>query len=412
MKNLYYGWILVIMAACILGMQALMFYGRGVFLIPVTTEFGWDRGTLSGAFSIFLLVSGPLAILTGRLNDKYGPRVLLTVTGLLLGAGCLLMSQVSSLWQVYLIWALFMGVGTSCCIIPIMSTIPRWFTRRRGTAIGITSAGFGLGGVIWPLVAQELISAYSWRHAFFILGLIVFAIIIPLAQFMKHSPQRIGLKPYGESETVEYAQSPTSATGGLSFTQAVKTSRFWLFGLIIFCLFFCLHVIMVHIAPHAVDLGISPMLAASIISILAGTSVIGRLSTGFISDRAGARLILSVCLSLLTLALVWLLFVGEIWTFYLFAVITGFAIGGYMPLEILIVAELFGLKSLGMIYGTIMIFSALGMTLGPIIAGTIFDMTGNYNWAFLICIILGALAIFLSLLLLRYKGKKDLAISG
>jgi len=121
---------------------------------------------------------------------------------------------------------------------------------------------------------------------------------------------------------------------------------------------------------------------------------------------------LSVCLSLLTLALVWLLFVGEIWTFYLFAVITGFAIGGYMPLEILIVAELFGLKSLGMIYGTIAIFSAIGMTLGPIVAGTIFDMTGNYDWAFLICIILGALAIFLSLLLLRYKGKKDLAISG
>ncbi len=403
-KHLHYGWAMVILAACIMAAQALVFFTFGVFLRPLTAEFNWQRGALSGASSIAMLLSGFFAILSGRLSDKYGPRVLLTLSGILVGVGFLLMSQINSLWQVYLVWGFFMGVGSSCCFIPITSTIPRWFAKKRGIAIGITVAGFGLGGVISPPLAQWLISTYEWRQSYLILGLISLIIVIPLAQFMKHSPQRVGLKPYGESEGIENKQSLASAVEGLSLTQAIKTSRFWIFGLILFCFFFCIQVIVIHIVPYTIDIGISPIIAASITSIIAGISIIGRLSMGFISDKVGSRLLLVACISLAALALIWLLFAKEIWMLYVFAVIFGAAYGGNVLLDTVISAELFGLGSLGVILAVLMLCGTIGGALGPPLAGSIFDITGSYGLAFLICIILGALAVILSLILLKAKG--------
>jgi MFS family permease len=283
-----------------------------------------------------------------------------------------------------------------------MSTIPRWFVKKTGIAIGITVAGFGLGAVITPPLTQWLISAYGWRQAFIVLGLITFVIVIPLAQFMKHSPQRVGLKPYGEIGTLKDKQS--QAAGGLSFRQAIKTSRFLVWGSIICCFFFSVQVIVVHVVPHGIDIGISATVAAGILSIIAGGSVIGRLSIGFISDKIGGRLALSACLTLAALALIWLLFAKEIWGLYIFAGVFGLAYGGIVPLEAALTAELFGLKSLGMILGGVMLFATVGGASGAPLAGSIFDATGSYSLALLICVILVVLAIILSLILLKTKG--------
>jgi len=402
LKHLHYGWSMIIMAACIMAAHALVFYTFGVFLRPITTEFNWERGALSGAFSVSTLLSGLFAILSGRLSDKYGPRILVTISGLSVGIGFLLMSQINSLWQAYLVWGFFMGVGGSCCFIPIISSVPRWFTKKVGIAIGITVAGFGLGGIISPPLAQWLISTYDWRQSYLILGLVTFIIVIPLAQFMKHSPQRVGLKPYGEDETVKDEQP--LVTKGLSIAQAIKTSRFWILSLVQFCFFFCIQVIIVHIVPHAIDIGISAIVAASITSIIAGISVIGRLSTGFISDKVGGRLLLIACIFLATLALLWLLFAKETWMLYIFAIIFGIAYGGGVPLQTIIGAELFGPSSLGMILAVLMFCGTIGGALGAPLAGSIFDITGSYSLAFLICVIICALAVILSLILLKAKG--------
>jgi len=393
---------MVIMAACIMAVHTLVFYTFGVFLRPMTVEFNWERGALSGAFSIAMLLSGPLSIFGGRLSDKYGPRILVTISGLSVGVGFLLMSQINSLWQAYLIWGLFIGIGSGCCFIPLTSTIPRWFTKKTGIAIGIAVAGFGLGGVISPPLAQWLISAFGWQQAFFILGLVTFIVVLPLAQFMKHSPQRVGLKPYGEDETVKDEQPLVME--GLSITQAIKTCRFWVWGLILFCFFFCIQVTIIHIVPHAIDIGISPIIAASITSIIAGISVIGRLSAGFISDKVGGRLLLIACVALAALALIWLLFAKEIWMLYVFAVIFGVGYGGSVPLQTIISVELFGLGSLGMILAALVFCGTIGGALGAPLAGSIFDATGDYGLAFLICVIICALAIILSLILLKARG--------
>lgn len=374
----------------------------GVFVVPLTEQFDWGRGALSGAASVAFLLLGFLGIFTGILSDKYGPRVLVTLAGLLVGAGLLLMSQINSLWQVYLIWGLFLGVGSSFYLTPLLSTVPRWFEEKRGLALGIASAGMGLGGIIFPLLSQWFISSYDWQRAFLVLGIIAFVIMLPLAQFLKKSPQQMGLKPYGANRAIKDGQFP-ALTSGLSLNQAIRASRFWIFAPIHACFLFSMQIIYVHIVPYAEDVGIVPMVAASIASVIAVSTIIGNLAIGFISDKIGGRLAFSACLVLAALALVWLLFAEEIWGFYLFAVAFGLAVGGTNPLATMITAELFGLKYLGVILGTVMLIGTVGGALGAPLAGVIFDVTESYSLAFSICIALCVVAIILSVVLLRYR---------
>lgn len=404
---MHYGWVMVILSSAAMVAWAPVVYTFGVFLQPLTEEFGWERGALSGAFSFQMLLIGILSIFVGRLTDKYGPRIFVTLGGLLSSIGFLLMSQVDSLWQVYLSWGFFMGIGGGCFYIAIISTIPKWFAKRTGIAVGITVAGMGLGAMISPPLIQWLISVYGWQQPLIILSIAILVIIVPLAQFMRHSPQRMGIRPYGDvRDTIGDELPLLSAAEGTSFTQAVKTSRFWFFGLTLFFTFFSVHVIIVHIVPYAVDVGIPALAAASLLSVTAGGSVVGRLTIGLIADRVGGRVALSFCVILITLSLLWLLFSRDVWMFYVFSVIFGFGYGGMILLVTIVTAELYGLASLGMMLGIFAFYDTAGGVIGPPLAGSIFDATGSYSLAFLISVMLGVLAIILSLALLKVKGRR------
>jgi MFS family permease len=393
---------MVAMAAIVMSMQALVYYSFGVFLLPIIEEFSWERGVLSGAVSVASFMSGAGAIYSGRLSDKYGLRILITANGLLTTAGFLTMSAMSNLWHVYLGWGVIIGIGGACCFTPVLSTIPRWFVKKRGIATGLAVTGFGLGAVFSPPIAQWLISSYGWRQAYIVLAVVTFAVVVPVAQLMRHSPQRMGLKPYGEEDIA--GKEPSHSIEGMSFREAIRTRRFWLFGLILAFFFLYLQVITVHIVPHAVDVGIQPALAATILSVIAGSSVIGRLSMGFVSDRIGSRKALTLCLVLAMLALVWLLFTDKAWGLYLFAAIFGLAYGGIIPLQPILSAELYGLTSLGIILGSLMLVGTVGGAVGAPLAGSIYDVTGSYRWAIIICIVISVLAFIVSLGLLRSKG--------
>lgn len=401
-KSLYYGWIMVIVSCLALSVHTFLFYSFGIFLKPLTEEFGWERGTLSLAWSITMIMGGLLGIPAGKLADKYGPRPLATVNGLLAGIAFLLLSQINALWQVYLIFGLLISIANSCLFVPIVSSIPRWFTKNRGSAVGIVVAGIGLGGIVTPILAQWLISDYGWRRAYIVLGIITLVVITSLAQFMKRGPQQAKMEQ-SEEENIEDIQVVGLVAGDLSFTQAIRTGRFWIFGLLLFFFFFTVQIILVHIAPHAIDIGISPVIAASIISIIAGSSVISRFSAGFISDKIGLRVTLSACLLMVTLALTLVLFAKELWMFYVFTIIFGLAEGGVIPLQNLIPPELFGLGSLGTILASLLFFGTVGGAIGAPLAGYIFDVRGSYSLAFLISLIFSVLAIVLSLILLRAK---------
>ncbi len=408
LKKIHYGWIMVLVSACLMAVQALRIFTFGVFLKPITSEFGWGRGEISTAYAIGMFISGSFAIVAGRTSDRYGSRILVTVSGMLVATGFFLMSRINAIWQLQVIWGLLMGLGGSFFFVPITSTRPRWFVKHRGMAVALTGAGFGFGGIISPPLAQLLISAYNWRMSYVILSVISLAIVIPLAQLLKQSPERVGIKAYGEeSETnLGTAQVKSLAGGGVSFTGAIKTRYFWLLGFLQFCFFSCLQVVLVHINPYAVDIGITALTAASILSFISAFSTVGRIATGFLSDKVGGRPMLVACLATSTLALILLLFARQVWMLYLFAMVFGLAYGGMVPLSAIVPAELFGLKAFGVIYAGLMLVSTIGESLGAPVAGFIFDKTGEYWPAFLICIVLSSLATTLGIMVMIYSRKR------
>ncbi len=350
-------------------------------------------------------MTGVLGLTAGRLTDKYGPKLFTIAAGILLGTGFILMSRINTLWQAYLVWGLLVGGGIGCSGTSIVSTIPRWFSVKRGLAISVTIAGFTFGAVVGPLIIQWLISTYDWRRAFLVIGFIPILVNIPLAQFLKRDPRQMGIKPYGEDKQAELSSSIDAAAQVPSFAQVFKTGRFWVFGSLQFLFGFCMQTVIIHIAPHATDVGIPALVAASILSISAGSRVIGNLTTGFLSEWLGSRRVMSACFILLTLGLVWLLFAGDAIGLFIFAVIFGATRGGINPLLTLVPAELFGLRNLGIISGTFGLLGTVGGSLGSPLAGYIFDVSGSYRVAFLISVMIGIIGISLSLILLRQKGR-------
>lgn len=407
MKRVHYGWVIAVLSAVVFAFYAMRMYTFGVFLVPLTDEFHWSRGALSWASSLAAIVSGPLSILIGRLSDRYGPRVFVTISGILTAGGFLLMSQVSTLWQVYLVWGLIMGTASACAYIPIMSTIPRWFTARRTTAIGIAITGFGMAALIWPPAAQSLITSVDWRKAFLVLAVISAVVVIPLAQFLRSHPRQMRLLPYGEDSAPGQTISTTTRRG-LSLREAARTPGFWLFGPTMLCFFSSLNVMFVHIVAHARDIGISPIIAASTLSIIGGASIVGRLSVGTLFDRIGIRKALVGSVSLGVIALLLLVLSPATWSFYLFTIIYGLSYGSFVPMETAVPAELFGISSLGIIMATLGLIPTFGSALAPPLAGAIFDATRDYHIAFVICLALMFIALVLSIILLRLKDRTKL----
>jgi len=376
----------------------------GVFFKPVLTEFGWTRAMTSGAFSLSMIIQGLIGIAMGGLTDRLGPRMVMTFCGFFLGLGYLLMPQIGAIWQLYLFYGVIIGIGMGGAIIPLMSTVARWFAKRRSMMTGIVLTGTGIGILIAPLVANQLISAYDWRVSYIILGSMVLVVVVLAAQFLRRDPARMGQMPYGESEEGE--QELKLGANGFSLREAVHTSQFWVVFAMLFCLAFCTFTAMVHIVPHATDLGISATTAANILATIGGLNIVGRIVLGSAADRIGNRRAFLIGFILMSAALFWLAPATELWMLYLFAVFFGFAHAGAGTSASPLAAGLFGLSSHGLIYGVLGLGVTIGGAMGPFLAGYIFDVTGSYQVAFLVCAVIGIVGLILTALLPPIKGER------
>jgi MFS family permease len=397
----FYGYVVVVVTFLIMVVSWALYHSFGVFFNPLLNDFGWTHAMTSGAFSLSMMIYGVLGIAVGGLNDRFGPRVVLTICGFLLGLGYLLMSQLSALWQMYLFYGVIVGIGMSGVWVPQLSTVARWFVRRRSLMSGIVIAGAGMGGLIGPPVVSRLIATYGWRLSYIILGSVVLLVVVLAAQFLRRDPAQMGQLPYGENEGKQPGLGPDTKV--FSLREAASTNQFWVTFGIFFCYGFGLYAIVVHIVPHAIELGISAMSAAYILASRGGMSLLGNYVLGGVADRIGNRRIFILGGILMSAALFWLVPAREMWMLYLFIVVFGFACGGIGASESPLVAGLFGLSSHGLIYGVVHLGFTAGAAVGPLVTGYIFDVTGSYMVAFLVCAVLSIVGLILSAILRPIK---------
>lgn len=383
----------IITAACF-SIQAVgvgIYISYGVFFNPLMEAFGWSRAAISGASSAAFFITGVFAILMGRLNDHMGPRILMSIAALFFGVGFCLMSQVDTLFKLYLFFGLIFGMGLSSVDIIALSTIARWFTHKRGKMTGIVKVGTGAGQFTFPILASFLISGYGWKNAFVLMGAGALILLLIIAQFLRRDPGIV----YPSS-----AAAPTRhhefQNQGVSFSMALKAPEFWIICMVNLLLVSCLMSIMIHIVPHARDIGISSHAGAGILATIGGVSMLGRFISGLAIDRTGSKHIMIICFGILIASLVWLTLADALWKLYLFACIYGIAHGGYFTAISPIVAEWFGIRAHGALFGLVLFFGTTGGALGPILTGFFFDLTLSYTMAFwlmtgIVCLAFGLL---------------------
>jgi MFS family permease len=392
----FYGYIIVATAFLVFLVIFGMQFTFGIFLKPILSEFGWTRAMMSGAFSLAMIVSGLVSIALGRLNDRFGPRIVLSICGVFAGFGFLLMSLISSVWQLYLFYGVITAIGISV-YVPLMSTVARWFVKRRTTMSGIVTTGTGMGIMIGGPVANRLISAFDWRSSYAILGSVGLVTVVGLAQFLRRDPKQMGQVVYGENEMVK--ERPELIGEVFSLKEAVSTKQFWTILVMFLCVGLCFHSIMAHLVSHVTDLGISATSAANVMAALGGASIVGKLVLGGLGDKIGNRNVLTVAWTIMIMALLLMFVSRAVSRFYLFAALFGLAYGGLIAQQSAMVGAIFGLVSHGMIFGAISVGLYIGQAMGPVITGYIFDVTGSYQLAFLVDTIASALGLILTVLL-------------
>ena len=361
-------------------------YSFGIFFNSLETEFGLSRAATSGIYSTYMLLGGVLSILGGWALDKYGPKKVSLVMSIFTGLSLLASSQVHSPWQLYLTYGVLQALGTGALFAVVSSTASRWFIKKRGLVIGITSAAGAIGEIVLAPISSLLIFDFGWRIAFIILGLTVWIILIPISRLMKRDPSDIGLLPDGvipERHSVKSSGAETDITqNGLLLREAYKIREFWFLGLMWLLSGISSQMILTHVVPHAMDLGISPTDTPFIISLIGVGAILGRIIDGKLSDSIGRKSPAVISAIMQFVALISLIFIREVWQFYVVGLVFGYGWGGLNTEIVLLISDIFGLRGIGSIMGATMAGFNFGSAIGPAIGGIVFDATGSYSPAF------------------------------
>ncbi len=358
----------------------------GVFFKSLEGTFGLTRATTSAVLSGRMAFSCLSAVLGGWAIDRYGPKVVFSIMGLFIGISLILTSQTTAAWQLFVTYSLLMAIGVGAFYVVTTSTILRWFDRRRGLALGITGSGGGLGIAVMAPLAAFLIESFEWRNTLMMLGVIVWLVMIPVAQLLRKDPYEIGALPDGATpdDLTARIKEDTTSPPIISLGKVFQTKNFWSFLFIWVLLAFSWVFVLTHIVPHATDLGFSTIQSATILSLTGIAMIAGRLLTGALTEKISAKTIAIISSLLQAGVLLWLVWGQELWMLYLFGLLHGFAMGGFTTTISVLIGGTFGLKDIGKILGVLEIGIFIGAAAGPYFGGLIFDVSSSYTLAFLI----------------------------
>ena len=396
----FYGWWIVFAGTLILSVSSgIGFYGHGVILDPLRTLHGWPKATISSAITLYFLTSGIMGMIIGRQIDRYGPKWVLILGSVVIGTGFVLLSRITTVWQLYLIYFM-MALGFSCTsLVPVNTLITNWFIRRRGFAMSLTNTGLSAGGIVLVPLSSYMISRWGLEMALPVLGAIYCAVIIPNAIFfVRQRPSDLNQFPDGKPPTAsssDGAGSPLDYSAQIRLwtrSQAIRTIAFWSIVIAFLLALAGQIAFLVHqvsfLSPY---LGVTG--AATAVSVTAGASIVGRLFLGTFVDRCDKRHVIMVCFLVQAVAMITLAHYNHVVILYLGTFAFGLTMGSIIMMQSLIIGECFGLLSFSTVSGLAGLFTMSGAAFGPTIAGLIYDAAGSYRLAFTIFAVMSMAAI-------------------
>ena len=393
-RPIYYGWwMLAVSVLAVAATGGLSFWSLGLYVRPLEDDFGWSRAEVSLGFSLSFLASGLIAPLIGRWIDLRGPRQIILVGALLTAATYVLLATTNAIWQ----WYLYQSINAVCrqmmFFIPFQALISRWFSKRRGLAVGILGMGFALGGFAVVPFMRVIIDAVGWEGSFVVAGGVIAAIFIPMNLFLiRNTPDDVGqhldgLRP--RTLATPMAADPPAITA----RQALRTPLFWALTLGIGFFIAGLVAWIVHAVPFFESRGVSPGWAVGIVSITAGCSMFARIAFGLLADRITRIELMAVVLTVvLSVALVAMLVSATTGVIALFVVLWVVGSSGGPMFEPLLLTRAFGVAHFATILGVVVVVETVGQVLAPTVVGAIFDSTGSYDWALVLLIALFVIA--------------------
>jgi MFS family permease len=395
-----YGWIVVgagAMMTCV-GFGAML--SLAVFLQPISTAMGWSRSGVSAAATIDFLCMGFAAFFWGALSDRFGTRIVVLAGSVLLGTGLIAASQATSLWQFQLAFGVLIGIAAGSFYAPMVAVASAWIEDHRSLAVALVSAGMGVAPLTIAPTASWLITTYDWRIAMLVIGIASWALLIPASLLVRPAP-----KPAAHS-------AGTTITPDTQWTvaQALRTPQFITLALAHFACCAAHSGPIFHMVSYAMICGIAPLTAVTVYSLAGFSGLGGRLLLGALADRLGAKPVLVGGLFVQAMSVATYLAVAQLGEFYALSVIFGLAYGGVMPLYAVLVREYFGARIMGSVFGAVSAFASLGMALGPLAGGWVFDTFQTYNWLYVGSFGIGIAAVAVALSFPSAKRPREPAL--
>jgi len=360
-----------------------------VFVIPMSEDFGWSRGAISIAASLSFLFNGLTQPLLGGLLDWLGGRRVILASLALLGITIATLSLTTHI--VFLIFMFGVLAGTVFSGVSPSNTsalVSKWFRRRRATAVGINASGVALAGLLMIPLTSYMIQVIDWRLTWLVLGLMVLFLAGPIVFLLVHDgPEKIGLEPDGDPRIWEEQtrQSPNRRTGPLETTRWAESFRSWPLWQVS-ATYFVDGItggnLLVHLVPYAIDRGVSPSTAAFVFGVMMVLGIVGSMAAGMISEGMHRKTLLAITYLVRGCAYAVVLLLPGIYGLWIFAAVIGFTFMAPVPLTTSLTADIYGLRALGAITGVSYLFRQIGGTVGILLTGYLFDVTGSYTLPF------------------------------
>jgi len=381
-----YRWVIVALGG-LMGCVAIgAMFSLAVFLAPMSAETGWSRAGISLAMTINFVVMAFGSFAWGSASDRWGARIVTMCGAVLLGTALVLASRSQTLRSFQLTYGVLIGFAASAFFAPMIATVMGWFETRRNLAVSLVSAGMGMAPLTMSPLASWLITHYGWRSAMFTIGVLAWVALIPASLFVRR-PQLAG------AAHAATPPKPDRAEVG----RALTSPQFLVLGFTFMLCCMAHSGPIFHVVSYAMYCGIGAMAAVSVYSVEGFAGLIGRIVIGLLADRLGAKRVLIGTLILQSLAIAAYLRVNQLSEFYTLAVIFGVAYGGGMPLYASIARDYFPQQIMGTVFGAATMLSSLGMSLGPVAGGWVFDNFHNYAWLYIASASVAVGAVLLSL---------------